>query len=130
MSHKHLFYLANPFTHEDPAVMDKRLEDVTEAAVQLLLLGVHSYAPISYNGKWSKDRKLRTDWEFWEPFDKNFLHRCDGLIVLKLDGWEKSVGVTSEIEYAKGLNKPIFYITLDQIKNGDITAELRAFEEA
>lgn len=39
------------------------------------------------------------------------LGRADSLYVLKLGGWEESVGLTAEIEYAKKAGKQLVYLT-------------------
>lgn len=116
-----LYYLASPYTHKDPAIKKSRADAVTESAVELLHLGVFVFAPISYNEPWEK-YNLPGDWNFWCEFDKTFVERCDGgVIVLMLDGWDKSVGVTAEIEFAKSCGLPIYYVTQDQIKKGDLS---------
>lgn len=116
-----LYYLASPYSHPDPAVKKHRAEMVTESAVDLLHLGVFVFAPISYNEPWEK-YNLPGDWQFWQDFDKTFVSRCDGgIIVLMLDGWDKSVGVTAEIEFAKSIGLPVYYTTPQQIKNGDLS---------
>lgn len=118
---KPIYYLASPYTHADSVVKKARAEQATEAAVKLLHLGIFVFAPIPYNEPWEK-YNLPGDWAFWCEFDKSFVERCDGgLIVLMLDGWDKSTGVTAEIEFAKSLNLPIFYATLEQIENGDLS---------
>jgi hypothetical protein len=118
---KPLYYLASPYTHADPAVKKLRAKQVTEAAIKLLKLGVFSFAPIAYNEPWER-HDLPGDWGFWCDFDKTFVERCDGgLIVLMLDGWEKSVGVTEEIQFAKELGRPVFYTTMEQLSVGDLS---------
>jgi len=116
-----LYYLASPYTHKDPVIKKQRAEAVTETAVDLLHHGIFVFAPISYNEPWEK-YNLPGDWNFWSEFDKTFVERCDGgIIVLMLDGWNKSVGVTAEIEFAKSCGLPVYYATQDQIKNGDLS---------
>jgi hypothetical protein len=115
-----LHYLANPYSHKDHEVKLQRAYDSTEAAVRLLNADIHVFAPIPYNYHWEKFF-IPGDWIFWEQFDKNFLDRCDGLIVLMLDGWDKSIGVTAEIKYAKKLKMPICYVTLEEVKSGDVS---------
>jgi hypothetical protein len=118
---KKLYYLASPYSHKDPAIKKRRAEMVTESAVDLLHLGIFVFAPISYNEPWEK-YNLPGDWNFWQDFDKTFVSRCDGgIIVLMLDGWDKSVGVTAEIEFAKSIGLPVYYTTPEQIKNGDLS---------
>jgi len=118
---KPVYYLASPYTHTDSAVRKMRAEDATEVAVRLLHLGLFVFAPIPYNEPWEK-HNLPGDWAFWCEFDKSFVERCDGgLIVLMLDGWEKSTGVTAEIEFATQLGKPIYYATKEQVVGGDLS---------
>lgn len=118
---KPIYYLASPYTHADASVRKARAEAATAAAVKLLHQGVFVFAPIPYNEPWEK-YNLPGDWAFWCDFDKSFVDRCDGgLIVLMLDGWCKSTGVTAEIEFAKSLGKPIYYATLEQIEAGDMS---------
>lgn len=119
MKHSHLYYLASPYTHPDRDVMDERAEVVTKAAVDLLRLGVFVFAPIAYNAPWEK-YNLPGNWTFWEDFDKAFVSRMDGIIVLQIDGWDKSVGVTAEIQFAKENGLPVYYLTLEQIESGNI----------
>lgn len=115
-----LHYLASPYTHKEKKIKLQRAYDATEASVRLLNRNIHVFAPIPYNYHWEKFF-VPGDWVFWEEFDKNFLRRCDGLIVLMLDGWDKSIGVTAEIKYAKKISLPICYVTLDEVKSGDLS---------
>ena len=111
-----LYYLASPYSHKDASVRKQRANDVTESAVDLLHHGIFTFAPISSNEPWEQ-YSLPGDWTFWCEFDKAFIERCDAVIVLMLDGWDKSVGVNAEIEFAKEIGKPVFYITKEQIKS-------------
>lgn len=118
---KPIYYLASPYTHADASVRKARAEAATEAAVKLLHQGIFVFAPIPYNEPWEK-HNLPGDWAFWCEFDKSFVERCDGgLIVLMLDGWDRSTGVTAEIEFAKSLGLPIFYARPEQIDAGDMS---------
>jgi len=115
-----IIYLANPYTHKSKKVMRERYLKVDKAAAHLFKLGVMTYPPIALNARWTKYEDFGHSWEAWEAYDKNFLERCDGLLVLMLDGWEKSVGVQSEIDYARELGIPIGYVTFEDVMNDDI----------
>ena len=117
--YRHLYYLASPYTHPDPKVMSERARIVTKAAVDLLKQGIYVFAPIAYNAPWER-YELPGNWEFWQHFDKAFVSRMDAVVVLKIDGWDESVGVTAEIEFAKSLGIPVKYITLSDIKNNTL----------
>lgn len=47
---------------------------------------------------------------FWLEHDLAILARCDKMIVLQLDGWEDSVGLKAEIDFATGRNIPIEFM--------------------
>ena len=115
----YIYYLASPYSHKDWKIKKQRAEAVTKAAVDLLHQGVYCFAPIAYNEPWEKF-DLPGDWQFWEKFDKAFIDKMDGVIVLQLDGWEQSVGVAAEIQYAKSVNKPVYYITESQIETREL----------
>jgi hypothetical protein len=56
---------------------------------------------------------LPTDWQFWEPFDRHQLERCDEVVVLTLDDWRESVGVQAEIRIAAEYGIPVRYVAPD-----------------
>ena len=53
------------------------------------------------------------DWAFWKDLSYVLLSKSDVLVVLKLEGWEESVGVKAEIIYAHDNNIPVIYIEED-----------------
>lgn len=114
-----VFYLATPYTHPDIDTKRSRGRKAMKAAVDLLNLGVYVFSPIAYNTP-MEEHDLPSNWEFWEDYDKAFVRRCDAVLVLQMDGWDKSVGVKAEIEYAEMLGMPVFYITEQQIENYDV----------
>lgn len=112
---KKIYYLASPYTHKSPEKKKWRAKKVTEAAIALLKNGIYTFAPIAYNAPWER-KDLPGDWSFWEKFDKAFIERFDGIIVLQLAGWDTSIGVTAEIEYAKELGLPVFYLPPELVR--------------
>lgn len=121
MATKHglLYYLASPYSHQDLVVRETRANIAEKAAVDLLHFGIYVFAPIPYNHPWEK-YKVPGDWNFWEDFDKTFVSRCDGVIVLTIDGWDRSKGVTAEIEFARENNIPIYYLSLEDLSKGNV----------
>ena len=113
-----LHYLASPYSHQEAEKRLERFNLVGEAVVRFLHLGVYVFSPIAYNAPMEK-HNLPTDWNFWQNYDKAFIERCDSVIVFAIEGHEKSVGVAAEIEFAKSLNLPIFYVTLDDVEDAE-----------
>jgi hypothetical protein len=107
-----LIYLASPYSHKDKNVRIKRFEEVSRIAGNLAAQGHVLICPIAMDHPMHKyaDVDMPTDWEFWKRYDTVLLERCDELWVAKMDGWNKSVGVKAEIEYAKSLNIPVLYL--------------------
>lgn len=112
---KKLYYLASPYTHKSKKIMEHRFQQVTEASIWLLNKGIVSFSPIAYNHPMVK-YGLPTEWSFWKEYDTNFLKHSDALIVLKIDGWDTSIGVSAEINIAKEIKIPIFYLSEISIK--------------
>lgn len=117
--YSHLYYLASPYSHKEREVMNERAEVATKAAVDLLHKGIFVFAPIPYNAPWEK-YGLPGDWGFWQEFDKAFVSRMDAVVVLTIDGWDRSTGVTAEIKFAEENRIPVYYLSLEQIEKGDL----------
>jgi len=91
-----MIYLASPYTDSDPAVMQRRFELVAGAAACLLQQGHMIYSPILHFHPLSLLHELPGDFAFWQDMNMHMLAMADALWVLRLDGWEKSAGVTAE----------------------------------
>jgi hypothetical protein len=57
------------------------------------------------------------DMEFWMKQCLSILQYAKELVVFKMDGWDESLGIKREIEFAKDLNIPIRYIENVVFKN-------------
>lgn len=106
-------YLAAPYSHPDNATVLARAKLINRYAARFMLAGKIIFSPISHSHAIHVDGGLAGSWEFWERQDKAILKHCSEMIVLKLPGWDVSVGVTSEIKYATELGIPIRYIEDD-----------------
>lgn len=56
--------------------------------------------------------RIGPTYESWKERCRCLIDICDMMIVIKAPGWEESVGVMDEIEYAKQGKLPIFFVTL------------------
>lgn len=111
-------YVASPYSHGDEATMQERLKD---ADVACAALRQHShldpYSPVVETVR-LKESGFEPQ-EGWYCYDLTRLKKADYLLVLKLDGWELSVGVFAEICCALALDISIFYCTLDEVRAGN-----------
>jgi hypothetical protein len=107
-------YLAAPYSHPDLTVRQKRFEQINACVAQLMRQGITVYSPISHCHPIAIEHDLPTDWSYWQHSGEIFVTACSKLYVLKLSGWQESVGVKAEIELAVKNKIPITYL------NGDV----------
>lgn len=107
---KKLIYLASPYSHPDSRVREKRYRDVCSVAGDLMKQGYLIFSPIAHSHSIAEMCELPTNWEYWSAHDHAMLSNCEKLIVLKLDGWDKSVGVAAEVKIAEEMGIPVDYM--------------------
>jgi len=105
-----LLYIASPFTHPDPVVSHGRFVDVCRATAYLIDQGWLAYSPITHTVPLGEYGSMKTTWKDWESYDTRFLTQCHGLALLKLNGWERSVGVQAELTHATQLRLQLYSI--------------------
>lgn len=134
---KPLIYLAGPYTHSDPSVMEERGLKHGEWAGKLLREGLLIYCPIAETEGIAKACHMTgTDWNTWREKDLAQLIRCDQMWVLTLDGWDKSLGVKGEVKFCLNNNIPISLIDVNneiiyQVEKQDLlnTFKVKTVEE-
>lgn len=107
-----MIYIASPYSHPNPDVRQARYEAACRTAVTLLRTGQIIFSPIVHSHPLAAFG-LPDDWAFWGRIDRAMLEWCDEVVVLMLDGWDRSVGVREEIAYARALGLPIRYLPAD-----------------
>lgn len=105
-------YLGAPYSSIHIHIRDRRYQQISFVAAQLMRRGEIIYSPITACHRLANDHDLPLTADYWLRFNLEFLRRCGKLYVLQLDGWEKSLGLKQEIEFAESRNIPIEYITL------------------
>lgn len=106
-----LAYLASPFSHPDHHVRHNRWALACHACADLIKSGIHCISPIAASYHVALSGDIDGCYETWREIDRKLLRRCDSLIVLCIDGWDRSAGVADELQYAKELGLPISYYT-------------------
>jgi hypothetical protein len=101
-----MIYVCSAYSHPDAAVRQQRFEAACRATAALIRQRKVVYSPIVH-GHPLCQYGLPLDWAFWKRHDLAFLEMCDEVLVLKLDGWQTSVGVQAEMEAARRLEKPV-----------------------
>ncbi len=107
-----LIYVACAFGQVDPEIRQQRIESVSRFCAEKMRQGVVVFCPLIHNYHILK-YGLPIGWSYWEKFNKELLKRCDRLYVLKLEDWEKSIGIQAEVAIARSFNIPIEYHEYD-----------------
>lgn len=101
-------YLGAPYSHKNPHIRTLRYQMTNEVAARLMQQGMTVFSPISHSHEVSKYLEPENDThELWMRQDLPILERAAKLIVLRLNGWDKSRGLAEEIEHAKVHGIPI-----------------------
>lgn len=84
---------------------------ITKKVAELMSQGMHIFSPLNH----SHDMATRflSDWtqfKYWREYDLSMLERCDAMIVYKLQGWNKSIEIRTEREFAQRRGKPLFFL--------------------
>jgi Domain of unknown function (DUF1937) len=97
-----MIYLASSYSHPDPLVREARFEAACRTTAGLIRAGRPVFAPV-VQGHSLVRYGVPGNWSFWGPLARQYLARCDELIVLPLDGWRESEGVQAELALASEL---------------------------
>lgn len=105
-----MIYLAGPYSHPEATVRHKRYEQLTAKTAELMLEGHVVFSPITHGHAVAEAHDLPTDFTWWEQQCLGMLRHASKVIVLTLDGWVQSKGVTAEIVFAHKLGIEIEYV--------------------
>lgn len=108
-----VIYLACPYTDPNPAIRQARFEVATAVAADLIRAGNIVYSPITMTHPIDAmlaghSNTLGSD--YWVAFDEAFMEMCSEMVVIRLDGWQRSSGITREIAFFTDHKKPIRYV--------------------
>lgn len=107
---KKIVYLASPYSHPDESVVNERFDRISLIASILNSKSIVSLSPITYGHTLLSYTKMPSDWEFWRNFCLSFLQHSSELWVIKMEGWNRSPGISEEIEFAIKNSIPVKYI--------------------
>lgn len=105
-----MIYLASPYSSPSSSERHLRFKLVEQCTAGLMSKGVAVFSPIVHCHELANVYKLPTDAAYWEAYNMQFLRKADALYVLKIEGWDESLGVAQEIGVAKALHLPIHYV--------------------
>lgn len=113
---KKLYYLASPYSHKRKYIREERYQKALMACDILSeRYGIVVISPIVYGHQFAVSFGYPGDANFWKVFDHVLMHKSDVMLVLQLEGWRESVGVTDEIGKFKEMGRKIGYINEQEI---------------
>lgn len=98
-------YLASPYTHIDPNIMELRYEEAVEKAGELMKEDHIVYSPITHCHPIAIKCGLPRDFTYWKRHARSFILWADVLCTLRILGWSISTGINEETLIAIKLNK-------------------------
>ena len=103
-------YLASPYTHPEPYIMEIRYVYTAKVLADKLRRKEWTYSPIVHCHELAKTYGLPKDSEFWREYDFAMLAGASCLHVLRLEGYEDSVGIKAEVAEAQRLGLEVHLI--------------------
>lgn len=103
-------YLASPYSHDSATVRHARFRSACLAAGWAIKNGLFLYSPIAHTHNIAEVCGLPLGFDFWEEYDAVGVGSCKDLYILKIPGWEESIGVWREINIAEDMGKTIYFM--------------------
>jgi hypothetical protein len=107
-----MIYLATPYNHPDTSIRDLRYLWACKIVARLMSEGHRVISPIVHNHPLVKLGAPK-GWDYWQGHDGEILEMCSAVWVVKMPGWETSIGVQAEIALANKLGKPVKYLEFE-----------------
>jgi len=108
-----IIYLAQPYTHPSQKIVCERVRLIREITAHIINAdcGIYPLSPISYTHE--LDSFVRDDHD-WYKWDIDFLLEIsDGMVVVKMPGWETSKGIKKELNHCFANSIPYVYSAPD-----------------
>lgn len=115
-------YVGTPYTClESPAWVNVRFETANIVSMALINAGLLVFSPISHAHPIALTRPdCLYAHSLWLRQDEAFMDWADILVVFTQPGWEKSAGLTYEIEYFVRHLKPVLYLSPEALFRLDL----------
>ena len=115
-----MIYLAAPYSHYNPEVVQSRMEKIYSLMAQYMKKGEHIFTPLFMHEVVIR-HDLPNDFRYWGAYCLDHLKRCDKIIVFQLSGWESSRGVSEEILFAIKNHIEVEYLSEEEWRQSIIT---------
>lgn len=106
------YYLATPYSRY-PRGKEAAFRDACHAAAICFKAGILVFSPIAHSHYIAVYGDIDGGFGQWAAFDAAMIEASDGMIVVKMDGWEDSAGIAAEIEICRRHGKRVLYVEPD-----------------
>ena len=111
------WYIASPYS-KFPDGIEAAFQAVCREVGLLIRAGVPVFSPIAHTHPVAMACDIDPfDHSIWLPSDAPMMEAAHGIIVCKLERWEKSYGVTHELERFRCAHKPVVFMTPGIVPN-------------
>lgn len=103
-------YLASPYSDPDPEIRKQRIRLAEAKTVELIEAGNKVFSPVACSGR-LLELGCEQDDNYWYDWSMSFLeHWADVLGFYRIDGFERSKGMSREWDYAYARKMPVIYL--------------------
>ena len=107
------YYVASPYSAKpgpnQKRTQQRRFEQVRDFVTDCYAVDIPVFSPILHWHPAAEAGNLPTTAEHFDVQNKSMLGSSAGVIVFRMRGWDKSVGVRREVALAKDLGLPVIY---------------------
>jgi len=100
-------YLASPYSSPEASIREARYREALRASAWLFQHDMLIFSPIVHCHHLAESHAMPSDAEFWKSYDQTMIRFSSGVIILQIEGWRESKGVTAEIAFANQLGVEI-----------------------
>lgn len=103
-------FLACPYGHPDPAVVEHRFDVCNRVAAAIARAGNVVFSQVSMSHPINahlKDLDKAGIGALWAPIDQAFMEAMNEIIVIDEPGWQESAGVQREIAFFRDRGQPV-----------------------
>lgn len=108
------YYMATPYSRYAGGI-EEAYRLACLAAADCFREGLLVFSPIAHTHSIAKFGGLGTGYDTWNKYDEAMMNAAAGLIVVQMDGWQESAGITAEIEWFEKSGKPVVFRDPPQI---------------
>jgi nucleoside 2-deoxyribosyltransferase len=123
-------YLGAPYSHPCKEYQRSRVDQINWAAMTLIDAGFIVFSPISHSHPIALMRpETQNDHDLWLHQDEAFMLWADAMVVLELPGHWESKGLDYEYESFRKQQKPVVFISPEEIYDLNQALRVRRLQE-